>query len=237
MTVSEIKYYIKNGGGNKFGHRGEDDSNQVKGNYVSLILSCIIFILLVLFLLLTSISWIRNIDKKNIDDSCKARELYYGIRQVSNRFLNHTQVKEDEANNQGNERIETYKQQNESNENDGHDDARDTNQAHEVSFKIKLARLYYVIFLARRLVLSILVVLIPDSLFALKVVFVLLLQIAYLAYSILVRSFTAVKDRVVEVCIEIFMLVLVAFLIKYRSKSEWTNTAENEFIGIVLSQI
>ena len=237
MTVSEIKYYIKNGGGNQFGHQDEDDDNQVKGNYASLIFTCIIFILLLLFLLLTFISWIRNTDKKDIGDSCKARELYYGIRQVSNKRLHHTQVNEDEANNQGNERIETYKQQNESNENDGHDDARDTNQAHEVSFKIKLARLYYVIFLARRLMLTILVVLIPDSLFALRVVFVLLFQLAYLAYSMLVRSFTAVKDTVVEVCIETFMVVLVAFLIKYPSKSEWTNTAENEFIGIVLSQI
>ena len=237
MIVSEVKYYIKNGGEDKFGHDEEEEGNNAKGNYVSLVFSCTLLILLLVFILLTFISWIRNKDKKEIDDNCKMREFYYGIRQPSNTCLHQTQHKENEAQNQENQRIEAYRQQNENNEDDKDDDAQDASQAPDVSLKVKLARLHYVIFLSRRLVLTLFVVLIPDSLFALKVAFVLPLQIAYLAYSILVRSFAEVKDRVVEICNEIVMLVLITFLIRYRSKSKWTSTAESEFIGIVLSQI
>ena len=237
MIISEINYYIKNGGEDKFGHNDEREDNKVKGNYVSLVFSCVLLILLLMFILLTFISWIRNKNNKDIDDNCKTRELYYGIRQPSNRYLHQTQDKKNEAHNQENERIEAYSQQNENNEDDKDDDAEDANQAPDVSCKIKLARLYYVIFLSRRLMLTILAVFVPDSLFTLKVAFVFPLQIAYLTYSIFVKSFAAVKDRVVEVINEIVVLVLIVFLIKYRSKSEWTSTAENEFIGIVLSQI
>ena len=40
MLVSEIKYFIKNGGGESYGHQDADEDKKVRGNYVSLALSC-----------------------------------------------------------------------------------------------------------------------------------------------------------------------------------------------------
>ena len=70
------------------------------------------------------------------------------------------------------------------NEDEKIDEGQDSNDVPEVSLKVKLARLYYFIFLSRRLIITFLVVLIPSSVFALKAMFLLLLQIAYLAYAI-----------------------------------------------------
>ena len=49
MLVSEIKHYIENGGKDSFGHHERIKSKHPKGNYVSLSISCVLFIVQVLF--------------------------------------------------------------------------------------------------------------------------------------------------------------------------------------------
>ena len=46
MLTFEIKNYIQNGGDDSFGHKEESDEDSPKGNYVSLIISCLTYILL-----------------------------------------------------------------------------------------------------------------------------------------------------------------------------------------------
>ena len=67
MLLSEIKYYIKNGGSEDFGHHEAGESKQVKGNYVSTTFSCLMLILPISFLALAYISWRRNKHKKSIE--------------------------------------------------------------------------------------------------------------------------------------------------------------------------
>ena len=212
MVSSEIKYYLVSGSDDNNGPQDEGKENKSKGNFLSLAFSCILLILLLVLLILSYVSWKRSKDDECFDDNEKTRELYNGISELLRRCLNSLK------NNEG-------------------DEFYDTHDAFGTSLRVKLDRLYYMIFFARRLTISLLAVFIPGSVFALKIVFLLPLQIAYLAYTIFVRSFTKTKDRVVETLSEITYLVLLIFLIKYHSKSKWTNVAEGEFIGIIFLQI
>ena len=76
MVFSEIKYYYKNQGEDNFGHQKEGNKNEAKGNSISLLISCIILFMLLSFVVLTFISWKRNKDTINIDETCKTLELY-----------------------------------------------------------------------------------------------------------------------------------------------------------------
>ena len=87
------------------------------------------------------------------------------------------------------------------------------------------------------MIITFLVVLIPGSLFALKAILLFLLQVAYLTYVILIRSFEEIKDRIAEVFSELVFLILLFFLTIYNSESKWTSTAENKYIGIILSLV
>ena len=144
LAVSEIKNYYKNEGGEDFGHQNEGNKNEVKGNYVSLITSCIFQALLFSFLVLTFLSWMRNKSTCKIDGDCKARELYASITKVPNRCL--------------------YEEQ----EGEG-DQAEHPENSVAVPFSIKVARLYYLLFLFKRTIMILIVVLVPDSLFVLKI--------------------------------------------------------------------
>ena len=67
MLTSEVKYYVHNGGDDRFGHHEGDESRQIKGNYGSLTISCILFVLQLLFLSLAFASWYRTKDTAKID--------------------------------------------------------------------------------------------------------------------------------------------------------------------------
>ena len=81
------------------------------------------------------------------------------------------------------------------------------------------------------------IILIPRSSLQIKISFLLILQIAYLLYSIFLRSFEKMKDQVVEISNECVLLILMIFLTNYPSESDWTNTSEDTLIGIILSQL
>ena len=81
------------------------------------------------------------------------------------------------------------------------------------------------------------VVLVPDPLSLYKIPILIVLQTVYLVYSIFRRSFEEWKDQMVEIFNEFVFLILLMLLLQYLSEPDWTDAAENAFIGIIMSQI
>ena len=144
LVVSEIKHYYKNGGDEDFGHQKEGNKNEVRGNFVSLIISCMVLVILLSFVLLTFISWKKNKDTVTIDETYQTRELYSNIMKVPKETLYEEQEREG-------------------------DEAQHPENPIAVPLSIKIARLYYLLFLIKRIVMVLIVVLIPGSVFALKI--------------------------------------------------------------------
>ena len=137
MILSEIKYYIKNKGDEDFGHeKKEGEYEEPRGNYISLSISCVLLIFPILFLVFVFISWWKNKDSAKIDENCKTRELYSGILRVPIALLPQQAQNEDN-------RSETQ-----------------MSEAVNVPKNVKIARLYCLFFLIRRLLMIIFVVII-----------------------------------------------------------------------------
>ena len=181
---------------------------KVKGNYVSLTISCILLILPLLFLLLAFISWIKNNGNTKIDEQCKTREFYTGILTLPKRYLYQIQEGDED---QDPEIVSSMK-------------------------KVKMARFYYISFLSRRLAIVLIAVLIPDSYFALRASLFLFLQVLYIVYTIIIRSFAEKKDQMIELLNEIAILILVIILTIFNSKSGWTDAVVYTIISIILIQ-
>ena len=204
MFASEVKYYIKNSGDEDFGHQESGNENQVKGNYVSLIISCFIFVLLSLFMLLAFVSWMRNKNNVNISEDSITREFYNNICKLP--------------------------------EPNQHVESQENDELKIVPLSIKIARLYYFLFLARRMIMALFIVFIPDSLFALKMTFLFTLQVACVVYSVSIRSFASKKDQICEALNETMILVLLIIIANFKSKSDWTDAGVGAFIVIILIQ-
>ena len=144
LVVSEIKHYYKNGGDEDFGHQKGGNKNEVKGNSVSLIVSYTILLMLLSFVLLIFISWKRNKDVVTIDETCKTQELYSNMMKVPKESLYEEQEREG-------------------------DEAQHPADPIAVSLTIKVARLYYLLFLIKRIIMVLIVTLFPGSVFALKI--------------------------------------------------------------------
>ena len=126
---------------------------------------------------------------------------------------------------------------------EGQEAENDENQQNietlKVPHQIKVARLYSFLFLARRFIMVLIVVLIPSSksMFPLKILLLIILQTDYIAYTSFVRSFEKTKDQVVEVLNEIVYFVLILFLIKFDSEPKWTSFTVYLYIGIIFTQL
>ena len=118
MLTSEVRYYVHNGGDDRFGHHQGDESRDIKGNYVSLTITCILFILQLLFISLAFASWYRTKDTAKIDETIKTREFYSSILKMSG------------------DRVGEI-------EKDGDDQSQNSQNLPFVPIKIKIARLYY----------------------------------------------------------------------------------------------
>ena len=117
-----------------------------------------------------------------------------------------------------------------------HDDQTSKNSS-VIPAKIRVARLYYVIFLIRRLIMILIIVIIPSSsLFVLKISLLLILQILCILYATLIRSFSNKKNQMVEVFNETIVLVLMILLAYFNSEDKWTKLGTHMFIGIILFQ-
>ena len=89
----------------------------------------------------------------------------------------------------------------------------------------------------RRLIKVLILVLIPNSLFSLRVILFLIIQVAHMMYLIKIRSFAEYANQIIEVLNESVLFILAIFLIDRSSESEWTDTAVNAFIGTILSHL
>ena len=139
MLFSEIKYNFQNGNNKDFENLIEDGLKHKEGNYESLSISFVLLLLSFMFLLFVFISWRTNKDHKFISKIVKTRELYSGIINFPEGLLY-----QGTQNNQGEE-------------------AQSSNNELHVSQKIKIARLYTLLFLVRRLILIIIVVFMSSS--------------------------------------------------------------------------
>ena len=198
---------------------------------------------LISFLLLALFSWKRNKDKKNIQN-CKSREFYYGILHLPQQNINQGRQQEErnkrkEARNSGYQEAESKENQEAEDEKDqqvGNEDSQDLIETSEMIHEIKIARLYSFLFLARRMITILIVVLIPSSprFFAYKILFLLFLQTAYILHTIFIRSFKETKDQVIEVLNEFVIFTLMFLFIMFYSDEKWTDIVIFLYIGIIL---
>ena len=117
---------------------------------------------------------------------------------------------------------------------EGGSEAQHTESSIAVPMSIKIARLYYLLFLIKRSIMILVVVLIPSSVFTFKISLLLILQIVCILYAFYVRSFENKKDQIVEELNEIAILVAMAVLANNSSEGKWTNTGTFVFIGVIL---
>ena len=213
MLTSEIKYYITNNGDDSFGYQ-KDSDKEVKGNFISFSISCFMLILSILFVMFVFISWKTNLNNVKINENCKTRELYNGIYEAP--------------------KVKPSQKQKDENE-----EVHESSKASELPRQIKIARLYSSLFLIKILLTVLIVVLIPSSisLFALKVLSLLLLQTAYILYANCIRIFAESKNQVIEICNELVFFTLIILLTQLYSESKWTDLTTNIFIGIIVSQL
>ena len=139
MLFSEIKYNFQNGNNKDFENLIEDGLKHKEGNYESLSISFVLLLLSFMFLLFVFISWRTNKDHKFISKIAKTRELYSGIINFPERLL--------------------YQR---TQDNQGEEAQSSKNESH-ISQKIRIARLYTLLFLVRRLILIIIVVFMSSS--------------------------------------------------------------------------
>ena len=215
MIVSEFKHYAEAEGADNFGHQKAGEVNHIKGNFVSIIFSCLMLILCLSFLLFTFFSWKENKENLKFNDECITREFYLGLLKVPKGYL--YQRKQEEENHE----------------------TQNPNELSKLPLKIKIARLYSLMFLVRRLMMIFLAVLIPSSQssFSLKISILFILQTAWIAYAWFIRSFDKSKDQIVEAINEVVYLILMMFLAKNQSESRWTGAAQYVFISIILWQL
>ena len=117
---------------------------------------------------------------------------------------------------------------------EGGSEAQHTESSIAVPMSIKIARLYYLLFLIKRSIMILVVVLIPSSVFTFKISLLLILQILCILYAFYVRSFENKKDQIVEELNEIAILVAMAVLANNSSEGKWTDTGTFVFIGVIL---
>ena len=187
-----------------------------------------------------------NNDKNIEDENAKGQELQSDQDQeVQNQSDEDEKSDEDDKSDEDEKSDEAKEVQN-----DGGQEAED--EDHEVEDEdkefietseelkdIRVARLYSMIFLARRLIIVLVAVLIPSSrsLFSLKILFLLFLQTIYTVYVVFIRSFEKVKDQVIEVLNEVVFFVLIILSINFYSQEQWTDIVVYLYIGVILSQL
>ena len=92
-----------------------------KGNRTSMIVSCVILFFILIFMILIIVSWCANMNVKFVDQRSYAKELYNGIRQCPhNKIIQNTNNESHNMN------------------------------MHKVPTKIKMARLYTLLFVLKR---------------------------------------------------------------------------------------
>ena len=192
MFFSEIKYYIKNGGDQDFGHGQEGQYEEPRGNYVSLSITCVLLVFPILFFISVCISWNYVKDIVKIESTYKMRHLYDGILKVPQQ-LRSQQVQnyqdesqsEDQSENQNKDQSkdQSEDQIKDQSENQSEDKIEDQSEDQieyqsedqteetesNVPKQIKIARLYSLLYLIKSFVIAFIVVFLPNSIYELKI--------------------------------------------------------------------
>ena len=156
-------------------------------------------------MILILISWCANFNVYNIDRESYTKEFFNGIRQCPQNKVTHDD--DSENNEMVNSRVPT---------------------------RIKIARLYTLLFLFRRFMIICIIILMDDFAYGFKISILILIQFLYLCYIIFSRCFQKVSDQLCEIINEAIYLIAVISLAHLTTANEWSKTAENAFIGLIL---
>ena len=96
-----------------------------------------------------------------------------------------------------------------------------------------ILRSYSFIMLLRRLI-YICIVLFSQIYIILTVLFLFLIQIAYLTTIIVLRPYKTIKNNAIDMINEIVYIVCIGLLFYYNKASHWNKTVESVFIYLFL---
>ena len=146
----------------------------MQGNRASMIVSCVILFFILIFMISIFVSWCANFNVNVINQQSYAKELYNGIRQCPQ-----NKIVQD------------------------HNSGSDYINKNEVPAKVKMARLYTLLFVLRRFMIISVMILMEDLVYALKISILILMQLLYLCYIIYSRCFHRVSDQMCEIINEV----------------------------------
>ena len=205
MAVYQINFYNKAVRGD---HISEQSWSAKKGNQISVVYAYIICILLILFQVLSIVSWYSNLRTINIDKNSLTRELYLGLRKFSHNRKRSGNIPKD---------------------------APFSMKMNSLQSKVRIARLYPSLFLYRRTCMVFILVFIED--FEAKIYSLILMQVLRVNYAFWIRSFNMKKDQMIEIFNEAVYLVLMVLLTLYTTSDKWTVKSTFVYIGIIFSYL
>ena len=181
------------------------------GNRYSYIFALVLAILLFLLIILTMIIWKSYHKTNQIKQNHYFRELFSGL-------------KEDELQNvQGSSSVAPRH-------------SIDADRRKNISFNIKKARLFTPIFLLRRLILVLcIIIFITFSSHVIKAALHSGIQLVYVIVLIVIMPFDCFKDNLSLMINEITYFILLLSFIYFDQPSKWNSIAEIAFIGIIIA--
>ena len=101
----------------------------------------------------------------------------------------------------------------------------------------KRARIYTSLFLAKRLIFVSWLAFFQFLPVFVKVLVMLIVQIAYSIVALIIRPFSHVRNNIVEIINEFSFTVLLAGLLRYNTEDDWSNIPEKVYLAIFVSNI
>jgi len=68
-----------------------------------------------------------------------------------------------------------------------------------------------------------------------QIIMLLLGQILYMSLLVWMRPFREAKNNIMEIINECFFVSLILMLTAYNKKHDWTKTAENGYLGLIMA--
>ena len=104
-----------------------------------------------------------------------------------------------------------------------------------VKINRKLSALFHLFFIGRRVFLGLIAVLPSEVNFWLKIIPVLIMQVAFFAYNVMIKPMEEVRDQILEVLNESLYLFFVLCLILFGDQSQnWTSEIEQAILYSII---
>ena len=174
------------------------------GSSLSIIFTLLILLYEAMFMLIVLLSWKRYSKVKEIDQDSYSSEFYVGIITVSKQRNQDNDPKINNIDDESDDELEDEEPENDI----------------EISFHVKMARLYTFVFLLRRLLMAFIIVIPSESIVNFKIWSLLILQAAYIYYLVKFRCFQRIKNKIYEIVNEIVYLMFMIMFYFMLSKSE-----------------